>query len=61
MDENEIKIFFTSKKSFRGVYAINELPGIILENGTGIIVNTSERRLAYGHWVTIYKYEPGVF
>ena len=61
MDEDEIRSLLKHEKRFKGVFAIDEIAAVILDKDTGIIVNTSERSKAYGHWLLLYKTAQSTF
>lgn len=55
MNEDEIKALFLNENKFRGCYALDEVPGIILQKNQGIIMNTSPRHINVGHWIAFYR------
>jgi hypothetical protein len=55
MDNEEIEKIFSKENRFIGVFAIDEISEITLKKEQGLVVNTSERNIQYGHWVAIYK------
>lgn len=55
MDEEELRKIFQNEPRFAGVFAANEISELKLEPERGFIVNTSDRRHSYGHWLVIYR------
>lgn len=59
MDEEELRKIFAKESRFMGVYAANEIIDLKLLNDRGFIVNTSVRRIPYGHWIAVYRDREG--